>query len=380
MARSDIVTQLPLDTYARIMGVPGWTFNQMVIASRNVAGCDSVVYQNGYSGDATYYVGRDEIAQAIATAESQIAAVLGFWPAPKYICDDVVEWIIPLRSTQIYLPVLRARWGHMVTFGLETFDIVKAGVAVVTPLYGETDKVTVTVNTIYGTDVESPCEVFVVFPGAEASVKWQIRPLDVSIATDGTITITGYLWQFVDPTIWEGTAVAGPANIVATVDVYRRYTDTTYNGTIYWDKLITCGTESIVGCGTIKYSRLSLFTIKPAVFTAGIGWQLSTWPTPEPPQRVEVSYLAGYDENACDDCSGMGEALAAAVVRLANIHMLDNPCGCNAFKDRFDNDRKVIDTSARMAARAQKYFGSSQLGAIFALSVLDQLDSLGNGG
>jgi hypothetical protein len=389
MARANTRTLLALDDYAKIMSIPGWLFNQVTHPVREAPGCQGVLYQQGYVGDPTYYVGRDEIAEAIAVAEGQIASVLGFWPSPKYVCEESIEWIDPKRGSSEYLPVLRTHWAHLQGFGVEAFSEVQLGATVTYSDEdgdGYDDTATITVASLYGTDVGSKCEVLVVFHDQDAGWEWEIRPLDVEIADDGTITITGPRWLFVDPDVWEtvdGVSLDDDASFVTEVDVYRAYHDDTDHGDIIWNtaecKDGVCLSYSQTGCCLPYDKRLGLFTMKPATYGSG-AWVEGLWTYGYPPDRVEVSYLAGYDGDLCEDCSQMGMRLKTAIVRLANTHIVDAPCECTMFKEKFRRDREELDPMTRMVARAEAYFGSTMRGAVFALSVLDQLDSIGKGG
>ena len=393
MARSLTRTLLPLDEYARIMGIPGWVYNQVRHPLRNVPGCaDGVVFQNGYAGDPTYFVGRDEIAAAIGTAEAQIAAVLGYWPAPKFICDERIDWVNPCRGPLHSVPVLQTRWGYVRGWGVEAFADVKDAAAIVysdTDGDGITDWATITVAAVDAADVSSACDVVVVYPGETASTGWDIRPLTVVIdAVTDVVTITGPKWLFVDPDILatdEAAVLNVDAGFLATVDVYRRFQNANPMGTIIWDSICPpteiCTTSSVIGCCQTKDVRLGQFTIVPASWNVALdGWVRALWTGGYPPARVSVSYLAGYDDDTCVDCSQLGSSLKMAIARLANAHIVDHPCGCSIFNQRFESDREELEVVTRPAARALSLFGTTMRGAVFALSVVDQLSSIGKGG
>jgi hypothetical protein len=378
------------------MAIPGWVFNQ--VSYPEVAlqhGCTGVIYQSGYYGDPTFFVGRDEIASAIATAERQIAEALGFFPAPKYICNEQVEWIYPRRGWFPIYPTLRTRWGHIKEFGVETRTLIASGPWEAAVVYtdsngdGVKDWATITVSSIYGTAVTEACEIEVVFADMDPSQGlWTIRPLNVSIASDGTITITGHRWLFVDPTIWATNSPAvlsNDAHFVTYVDVYRRYTDTTQPGVLVSpDVCLTgypCADAETNGCAKIVDSRVGHFMMEPATWTPASGqFVRDSWTLCNGPTHVKVSYLAGHDDAACIGCTQMGEAMMQAIVRLANNHMVDIPCGCNIAGQRFERDREEVEVRTKFAARALRLFGESTKGTVFAASVVDSTYSLGKGG
>lgn len=394
MGRADVPTLLPLDEYARIMAIPGWVFNQVEYPEVALQhGCTNVIYQSGFFGDPTFFVGRNEIASAIGVAESQIAEALGFYPAPKYVCSEEIDWILPKRGWYPSLPILRTRWGHLIEFGLETYELVSAGHPVVysdSNGDGVKDTATMIIDSLYyyPGEVEENCEVVVVFAGMPTAQElWSIRPLNVTIADDGTITITGWRWQFVRPEIWatnNPAQLSDDADFVTTVDVYRRYTDITQPGVLISPDICLTGTPcadvEIEACTKITDRRIGHFAMEPATYDAETGWTRSQWLTNYPPVKVSVSYLAGFDDATCVGCTQMGEAMMQAIVRLANNHMVDIPCGCNLAGQRFIRDREEVEMRTKFAARALRLFGAATKGTLFALSVVDSTYSLGKGG
>jgi hypothetical protein len=349
------------------------------------------VLQSGYESSETYFAGRDEVASAIAVAEQEIASVLGYWPAPKYICDEVVNWPSPVRGVATALPFLRTRWGYIQSFGIEALSAVSLGAAVVytdVDADGILDTATITVASLYTDLVEDVCEVVVVFAGKEAdNGEWEIRPLKVTQSALGVLTITGPRWLFVDPArhlLPDEILLTDVTAFVATVDVYRRYTDVSNQGNVEWDVTpcapgTLCASSSVAGCAQIHRSRVGLFTMRPATYADEV-WTLGTWTYGYPPTRARVSYLAGYDDDACRGCSQMGMTMKEAIARLANVHLIEPPCECSVFKSKYARDTNVLEVTTRAVAKAQSLFGSATGGAVFALSTLDRLDSIGKGG
>jgi hypothetical protein len=389
MARSRVETLLALDEYSRVMGIPGWLFNQVTHPNRETrSDCNCVWLQSGYSGDGNQIVGRDEVARALAQAERLAAGYLGYWPAPKYICDDVIQWPVPRHSRTNFLPKLFTSWGYVQEFGLEATDLIQQDVGVTyTDEDGDgyDDTATITVVSLYGTSVTEKCEVVVMF----ADTEYEIHNLEVSIDDDGNITITGPRWLFVDPDVWltaDSVRLDDDTSFVSEVDVYRRYTDTTTQASIIWDSTANCdeppcAPHSVTACCSIKDARIGEFTARPATYSDDdAAWLYTRWKYGFPPAKVSVSYLAGYDDSLCRDCSQMGEALKQALVSLTNVYLINAPCGCDMTMERFSRDRTELEVTTRHIARAQNIFGTSAQGAVRALSVLDGLSALGKGG
>src|SRR4051812_49959004 len=94
MARASTPTLMPLDTWAKIMGVSPWWFNQIGdgFAVADTAQCEHIFKQFSWQGD---FLSREEIARSIEMAEDLIATESGYWPAPKYFTDEVHQYPRP---------------------------------------------------------------------------------------------------------------------------------------------------------------------------------------------------------------------------------------------------------------------------------------------
>ena len=88
MSRASTDTLLSLDRFATIFGWEPPAFNQGVssIIFPGNAACEPVYQYSWQRHDA---VAREDIALEIAQAEQDIANFLGWWPAPRWIAQDV---------------------------------------------------------------------------------------------------------------------------------------------------------------------------------------------------------------------------------------------------------------------------------------------------
>jgi len=92
-------------------------------------------------------------------------------------------------------------------------------------------------------------------------------------------------------------------------------------------------------------------------------------------------YLAGYDDPSCEYiCETMTEQVKMAIVRLANCHMIESPCGCDPTRERWVNDNEEMAVDSVDVKLAQTAFGTTKRGAIFAYNVFSKLPPLGMGG
>lgn len=387
MASSYIQTLLPLDDYARIMAIPGWAFNQVDHPGREYhGGCSGPIFQSGYDVDPTQFVGRDQVARAISTAERQIAGYLGYWPAPRWICDDEVAWPVPKRGVQVFAPHLKTTWGYIIEPGIEALDLVKPDCPVEYSDEdgdGYLDTGTITIGGLYPEEFDNECELFVVPAGYDR--RWRIRTLDVEMGDD--IVLTGPRWLFVDPPEWRSTEAISMDEDEAFldyVDIYRQYNDSSTQADIIWkgDELCTdeiCESYTQEACMDVLSYRTGIVIARPGEYLDGV-WTRNVFTRCEMPTHASLWYLSGYSDDACDDCSMMGPTMKEAIVRLANVYLPAMPCSCNISQDKWKEDRMELEVGSYAVALAQRRLGTTARGAVFAMSVISSLEPLGRGG
>lgn len=396
MANSKIRTLLPLDAYPRIMGMAGWSFNQVRHPTRQGRGvCTEEIFQSGYYADPNRIVGRDEIAQAIATAEQNAASFLGYWPAPKWICQEEHVWPQPNSGRAINLPTFDLNWGYILSGGTEQYDFITES----TVTYSDEDEdgyddfATITIGSlysIYDDDINSKCEVVIVPHGYDPSEGFAIRPVDVEIADDGTTTITGYRWLFVKPEVWQFSTEYVPMEddifFVESVDVYRHYNKESHQARILWkgkdlepEDCVVCGFVSQNACIRVDDKRNSLVYAIPADYS-GESWVRDSFAYPDLPTHARFWYYAGYDAESCMECTQMSARVEEAIVRLANSYLPDVPCECSPAMERWQRDTEELRVEDYTTAAVRRLFGNTSRGAIFAYSVFNSLEALGKGG
>lgn len=407
MAHSQIRTLLSLDEYARIMAIPGWLFNQVTHPARPQRGNCEVLYQSGYLSDPNRIVGRDEIARAIAVAEEKIAVQLGFWPAPKWICNDEVIYPTPKRGHNPFYSELETSWGYVIEGGVEAYEALSLDEAIVYTDEdddGYVDTGTITVSALYdlyddfydlypnvGGDVDDVCEVIVVPAGKDPEREdWRIRPIDIEMDDDGNITIEIARWQLVKPSALktpEPLEMDVDDHFLETVDIYRRYNDPSTHARFVWrnedtNRTIahTCNEKAQTGCIVVRSSRPGIIKVTPAAYTTANGWIYQQPGVCNAPYKVRLWYKAGYRESTCRGCETFSESLAEAIVRLANVYLPEAPCGCDYTKQRWAGDRTELEVLDWRTSNAMNVFGTSAAGAVFALSVVNKLPALGKGG
>lgn len=374
MARASTQTLLSLDEWATILGISPFEFNQCVYPASKSAQCKDVFYQFQWQKD---HLGREEVAEAIASAERMIADSLLFWPAPYYTVDEVIPYPRPYQRD---LFGMSGTWrGEWKTFGTRWHKVIQGGVfnrTAIATIAGadltssdldndgidETFTATITDAAIGSiTDVNEIALYFVAANrhGEDISEAWRIRPIKVSVAGN-TATITGHRTVLINPV---PEFVVAPteldatvdANYVTSVECYRVFTDDTataalpYQGVAIWKDIPGCS----AGCTfTLKELCLGQHQNEQGQIFASFD-QPCTWPYPDrEPDRVQINYVSGLPlENG-----RMRPEMAKAVTYLSVSLLANEPCGCDRTNRILSRWRapitKFVDNTANASAFA----------------------------
>jgi len=302
MAIASIRTFLSLDRYAQILGI-----NPVFFAgSSDIELSDGRVLfplsnaQNDlwpqYSWQNFDQVSREELARQIHIAELAIIDYLGFNPYPNWVENERHDLGWHYRSELQYRPMRYDAAGNegQITTGLSQF--ISGGRRAVSliesPLvvYSDPDAdgwdelATITVNIAAGTD---PLEVKLYFYGNDGDQIFEIREPRTKVATAATVTFTYNTWQLVDPEIYErlpssdteliGVDLNDPSVLVAQVDAYREYNDTTENHVVFYSNNRTDGSISEQGGFIYRIQDDNFITPVQADYDATSGaWVRST--------------------------------------------------------------------------------------------------------
>lgn len=320
MARADVTTLIPLDRAAYVLGIDPAHFNGIVTLRRpNNNACDD--FWSQFAWQHTGRASREDLAVALRQAEDLVITLLGFSPVPMWVESEekivqkpyAVE-LTNLRSlnSRMQYKSIRANLGYVIEAGLKTKALIQASAAIV---YSDADGdgynelATVSV----ATTVTSTEQIHVYFPGEAGDDRWEIRPIDVSIA-GGTATITFSRFLVPLPDLWiqdppesdpvwrdiDGDVIG---NFLTVVDVYRVYTDPSQHATFYHeDSCTSCGGSGCAACAfdtqtaclKIRDSRLGLLAYTPATWNATtLEYDYSSDTCLNDPDKILINYRAG---------------------------------------------------------------------------------------
>lgn len=339
--RVSVETLLPLQTWAEIMGVSPWEMGQVGFGFPvpNLAQCEHIFFQYAWQQD---FLSREEVASAISKAEEAIAEELNYWPAPKWITNEVQLYPRPAKrqwygaggTPRGQYKAVQLNWGKVQGAGILARTSIGTAAVVLSDKDGDGINDTFTVS--IATAVTDTAEIGIYFKSADRNGEaidetWRIRPITVSIS-GGTATITGHpallvipdLTTTTDPQILDVTD-----NIYVTeVEVYRVYRDTTATeanqnqGSALWETQPGCdGIDCVEAASPIcvGYRNAEMGQVLVDYHLDGI-----CPPRGYEPDRVRVSYLAG--EPLVN--GKMARHMAEAVAYLATSLLPVDKCGC----------------------------------------------------
>jgi len=356
-----IPTLLSLDDFAKIMGINPAHFWGSASANIMPIGnnaCNDLWPK--YSWQSADRVSRYDLSVEIANAERDIARVVGYYPAPRWIAQENHPYPRHYRPDVItyggydvrgYHKSVNANFGYIVAPGQRAVTSIGTPNVVLSDEDGDGYNETATVT--IATTLTDECQVKVYFAGHSGDPYWEIRNPKAKAISGGNFTATFWAWQLIDPDLWEAlTTLDGFAaidwtvasNIVTTVDVYREYNDTTATtATFYWEPenrhlaytaaLCGCGGSGCTactlttqdGCLHIRDSRNGIVVPEPATYSeSNATWSSSSWTVCRDPDFVKIYYQAGFWDNQkrqgliCDPLSNWWKQIIAylAVARI----------------------------------------------------------------
>lgn len=359
MARASTPTLLSLDRFAKILALSPVHFGGAV--------GNDVWLDNGACGDIwpqyawqidKEIVSREEVANAIASAERDIAQALGYWPAPVWTEDEFQAWPRYGAGT------VTAEWGRMIAPGKRGVTAIEL-IAPVVYSDPDGDNFFELATIEVATTVTDRREVKLFFAGHDGDPEWEIRPLRDVVIEAGTATITLDSWLLIKPELWErypstngfeAVDVTTTANYVTTVDVYRIFNDTSQAGSrfIYGPggrdyRFWACSSCGGTGCGicqvTVKEGCFSvannrLSTVRPFVATyEDDAWVSSPYVGFGYPGQVALNYYSGETDQrwrSGKSLDPLNDYFAEAITWLAVARLPKGVCGCGRVKTRVD--------------------------------------------
>lgn len=362
-------TLLALPRYAKIMGInPAHFWGAAGSEIFPLTGACSAVWPR-FSWQNADQVSHEDLARAIYDAEADIANYIGYWPAPKWIANEIHRFPTPYRTdlyggglnTRGMAKSIKAKWGKVIQAGRRAVTLlgtatIAGGSLAYTDEDGDGFAETATVT--MATTLTDVCEIKVFFTGKSGAQEWEIRPYKTKQITGGNVVLTFDSWMFIDPDLqgaYPTTAgfraiVLDTANFVASCEVYREYTDfTAVSAQFFWERqrglmdyvCTSCGGTGCVscelvyqdGCAHIREVDMGWLVPTAGQYSADDEvWVGHTWTVCREPDQVKFWYYAGdLDERYLrgDNCEPLSDFFAHPIAWLATARLERPLCACN---------------------------------------------------
>lgn len=405
---------LSLEDWRRIMGLHPYYFYNLTtggvepIYPNNKPSSVCLSYVRKYAWQGADMLGREDIEQAIETAEKKLRDYLGFSIAPQYEAQTV-PWptfydhtrtrFVNSDPTGHFIGVRLPNSGYTQALGVERLTLI--GTVTTLALGGlvfsdaDGDGLNDTFTITIATSVTDPDKLAVYFAAADrldseaVDERWRIRPVKVSIAA-GTATIKGRYWLLAKPIKYEGV-LAQPldptvlTNFVDSLLVYERTTDPDgvtvddAQATVIWETR-PCGGWWCCGCASsgpsylppdsshdpgaqgmaiaragVRDAKMGSVIVGEAVLDVTTGvWSAMNWAAcSSEPDRVTVRHYSGYPlENG-----NVSQRWQTIVARMAAAEMTKPICACDPANKQvhqwaFDLARTAGNNDERFAVSA----------------------------
>ncbi len=381
MARATAKTLLPLDTWAKLMGqnplhfngarLPGVDPEPFAVAPASNPLWHQFAWQDNGSG-----MNLELLADVISQAEFDVASLLGYWPAPVWISQEIHSYPMHYRR-ELFDGGIDLR-GQMKGIKVKTGRLIQGGRRATTLIATELESVGLifsdpngdgwnTLATVTAaTTLTDECEIKLFFTGENGDAAWEIRPLKSVTISGGNVVITLDSWLLLDPDVVNAIptnevvaidASNTPTNYVDSVEVRREFTDfiTVPSAQFFWERdpinllpfPTNCPSCSGTGCeACTPISQDGCFFVRdvyngigvpvPATYdTDDARWEKDKWTECREPDQVKVWYRAGEqsEDGLSGGCNKLDTNLARTIAILASARFMCNPGANNNLSD-----------------------------------------------
>lgn len=372
-------TLLPLETFRRIVHYHPFHFFGLADSDNApVSQCNDIIAKYGWQ--ASDAAGRDDILQAIETAESKLKDYLRWSVAPHWV-DEVLPFpqFHQVGNRYTANAAVDGRWmtvnateGKIQAVGQETLTLIGTATITYSDADGDGLSDTFTATTVATTTETDSDDIDVYFGSADrldnesANDNWKIAPVQKTINGNGTVTVRGRAWLLVKPILYEGLAATQgspidptvAANFVTSVEVYRHYTNPdgttvdTSQAVLIWETAAypnfaqCCGGTVVSLTNTTDPASYYQAVARAGIRNAETGelnpaaasydatnavWSAVTWGLCVPPDRVRTRYKAGQPLVRGE----MTRQLQTIVARLACAELVVRPTACDVANREF---------------------------------------------
>jgi len=393
MARADTNTILPLDEYARIMGINPLHFNSIRLPDVTPEPFTDSDFDNAsiwqqFTWQDEGNISREILAQLIHQAEEDIANFLGYSVAPQWVSQEVHNYPRPYRpehygygtNVRSQMKSIKLEKSKLIEVGQRASTLIDTAVSGVEMIFSDpnTDGWDTLVTITVATTLTDTDEIKVYFPDESGDPAWEIRPLKSVTISGANVVITADSWLFLDPDVMnaiptgEKISINGSTagNYVGSVEVRREFTDFTEpSAQFYWEREPTnllpftsscsscsgtgCEACTLItqnGCVVIRDVHGGFVAPIPATYdTDDARWEKTTWTECREPDQVKVWYRAGQQSESSlrGGRNRLKTNLARAIAILTTSRMTMQFRAQTSVTDMVEHWRRVMPESGR---------------------------------
>jgi hypothetical protein len=351
MARSDVVTQLPLDSWFKIMGANPFSSNQLFSNTMFLSNqCGQPWFQSSFVN--ADRIGRDDLAIAIREAEDEIERELGYHLTPQWTVDERLTYQRPgqpgvfntwgMNPNYMWKSVEALR-GHIISGGFRTKTLIEQAAPVIFSDQ-DGDGYNETATVISAVTITDTNEIHLYYTSKSGSDGWEIRPISVAIS-GGFATIQFKSWQITvaqaqeQPDAQPLDADDG-ANYERVADVYRVWNDPSTQVQMMWEGggcgvCTACQLSTQTACFHLRDARLGILVPTPATWDAtSQEFTQTEFSMCREPDQVRLWYYSGNrDWSLARPYVEMSPYWQYAVAYFAASKLDRDVCGCSNFAE-----------------------------------------------
>lgn len=353
--RASTSTLLSLKQFAQILGLDPIHFAGGYSDLREKqANCHDIWQQ--YQWQDKGKASREEVARSIARAEEEIANILGYWPAWKWIADERHQLEREGRWPNLNETRLTAKWKHVISGGAQTTSAISAATVtreadVDADGDGFSELAVFTITGVATTvELEEIRACYKVYSAGDAAntrtdpnssgfdEAWEIRPLRLS-RSGTTVTVYVDVWELFKPQLFEELLpdhidADDADSYVDTVEFYRVYNDLETQVSFLWGvdcyNNVSCAWATQSGCIRTNDPRNGALAIAPGTWDSDDEeYTATSFSYRIVPNVARLWYKAGL---ARPSPGRMDNRMAYLVTQLACARLNYPVCGCSNAK------------------------------------------------
>lgn len=353
-----MTTLLSLERFREILSFGPYHFWQLANPKTPLLS-QCIPFLRQYAWQQVDAAGRNEISEAIATAEERLQEWLGYSIAPHYV-EATIDVDCFIHSNWCYPQIAQLGEGKLQKLATETWTNSATSNITATDTDNDGLKDTFTATYVDNGAVTDLGDLKLYFSATEQFIdddlaRWEIRPVRFKRLNATTVQVTGRYWLIVRPVLYEGVGTvpgydatmtgtdssgsfdpATPGNFATTVDFYVRTYSAANQVTLEYDNGGNLTDYTLTATilnsenGTLSLGFGAGGTNPPcccfgswgALGIPGYGayWTGYGYPNgvARPIQRLKINYRAGAELNKWD----------VIVARLAMAELARPICGC----------------------------------------------------